>query len=162
MFSLNRRRQKRRSNPVTFAQGFLAGLLGVATCNIDVRMLPRHSFGPAVIAATLLVLLCTLPGSALGVGDAISFMCGALFSAHVNKGHAPRATYVYLWLVGGILAELWISLAVWAGPLQEAPKVGQVMLVVAMATAYWVIGSAKIRRVALAAAAADRRNERPS
>ena len=68
-------------------------------------MLPRRSLGPTAIAAALLVALSALPGGALGPSGAISFIAGALASAHINKRHAPRGSYVYLWLLAGILAE---------------------------------------------------------
>jgi hypothetical protein len=146
----NRRRPGRPSQPLTFCQGFVAGMVGLATFNLDVRMLPRQSIGPSAIAAVLLVALSSLPGEALSPSGALSFIAGAIASAHMSTRHAPRGSYVHLWLLAGILAETWVRLGAWAGLLQDVVPQAKPLLVMVISTVFWAVGSAKVRRVALA------------
>ena len=152
----NRRRAGRSRHPSTFPQGFASGLCGLATFNLDVRMLPRNSVGPALIAGALLIVLWWSVG--LGATEAVTFIGGALFSAHLNSGPAPRSSYIYLWLLAGIIAGGWVVLAGWAGLLAGVSPPWTACVTVVIATFFWAVGSAKIRRVALATtpAASDR------
>ena len=148
----SRRRAGRLSHPRTFLQGLASGLYGLGTFNLDVRMLPRNSGGPAVIAGVLLIALWTLPDDGLGLPEAVSFIAGALFSAHVNRGPAPRSSYVYLWLLAGILAGGGVALAGWTGMLDNVSAAFKAFMAVAVASLFWAVGSAKIRRVAVTTA----------